>query len=54
MVVSNDIFDDQLQACSGSIDPTSEPALSIRIKHAFRGLVRGMAHPVKPMEHGKR
>ena len=54
MVVSNDIFDDQLQACSGGIDPTSEPVLSIRIKHAFWGVGRGMAYPVKPMGCGKR
>jgi hypothetical protein len=27
MVVSNDVLDDQLQACSGSVDPTSESVL---------------------------
>ena len=40
MVVSNDVLDDQLQACSGGIDPTSESVLSIRIKTRFVGRKR--------------
>ena len=54
MVVSNDVFYDQLQACCRGIDPTSESVLSIRIKTRFVERERGgMAYPVKPMGVGK-
>ena len=35
MVVSNDVFDNQFQACCGSINPTGESVLEIRIKVRF-------------------
>jgi len=38
MVISNDVFDNQFQACSGSVNPTSESVLQIRIKTRFVGM----------------
>jgi len=53
MVVSNDVFDNQLQACSGSVDPTGESVLQIRIKTRFvRVREREQSYPVKPMPVG--
>ena len=54
MVVSNDVFDDQLQTCSRSIDPAGESVLPIGIKTRFMGERGGTVYPVKPMGCGKR